>query len=461
MMSHLHLDGAVFSIGRCFICNQPLLYLQSAAGECYYYHMNSKSLYPRYLYPRVLEALADSPAVLIHGARQCGKTTLAQVIGSENGYAYYTFDDDIQLEAATADPIGYVRSLPEKVILDEIQRVPRIFTSLKSAIDSGGKPGQFILTGSANVLLIPQLADSLAGRMEILCLHPLAQCEIHRSQSSFLDDIFNANFQAHRKSRSLGSELIDMVTAGGFPAVLKRTTERRRATWQRNYITTLIQRDIRDLGRINHLDVVPRLLEAIAGETATLLNVSNLSAPFQVSRPTIREYINLLNLMFLVEELPAWHRNHLKRFVKSPKIHFTDTGLVAAILGVGGDSLIADRTLYGRMVETFILQELKRQASWWDREVSFSHYRDKDKVEVDIVLQSGNKLAGIEVKAGATVTRDDFKGLARLRTIDPAAFVAGVVVYDGDAIVPFGEKLFAVPIAELTGINAEADGNSL
>lgn len=246
--------------------------------------MKEADLYPRYLRLRIEEALADSPVVLIHGPRQCGKTTLARLIGDEKGFAYLTFDDDVQRAAAQADPVGYVADLPQRVVLDEVQRVPELFTSLKVAVDTRRDPGRFILTGSANVLLVPKLADSLAGRMEILRLHPLSQAELTGHAPVFLSMLFKTGFKAGTSGRRMGMALAERVAAGGYPAALARASAPRRAAWYRDYADTLIQRDVRALARISALDALPRLLAMAAGQTACLMNVSELAAPFQMSR---------------------------------------------------------------------------------------------------------------------------------------------------------------------------------
>ena len=409
--------------------------------------MKQGALYPRYLRPRIAEALADSPAVLIYGPRQCGKTTLARLVGGEKGFAYFTFDDDVQRAAAQADPVGYVAALPQRAVLDEVQKVPELFTSLKAAVDSRREPGRFILTGSANVLLVPRLADSLAGRMEILRLHPLAQVELAGGLPGFLSMLFGPGFKAGSSGRRQGRALAERVAAGGYPAALARATARRRAAWYRDCAETLIQRDIRDLARISALDALPRLLALAAGQTACLVNISELAAPFQMSRPTIREYVTLLSRIFLLEELPPWHSNRMKRLVKTPKLHLGDTGLACTLLGLSAETLWNDRTVFGRMLETFVYQELRRQAGYLQEAIVFSHFRDKDKVEVDVVLESGGRVAAVEVKAAATVTGDDFKGLRKLRDAARETFAAGALLYDGEATVRFGDQLYAVPLS--------------
>lgn len=411
--------------------------------------MTESALYPRYAEPRLIEALADSPVVLIHGPRQCGKTTLAQAVGKRMGFVYLSFDDDVVRGAAEADPAGFVADLPERVILDEVQRVPTLFAALKTVVDRKRIAGRFMLTGSANVLLVPKLSDSLAGRMQILRLHPLAQCELARRPPGFLGALFDGRFKT-RGTQRLAGQLAERIVAGGYPAALTRPAGRRRARWYHDYLEALVQRDVRDLARISSLDALPRLLALAAAQTGRLLNVTDLAAPFQISRPTIRNYVALLERVFLLEVLPPWHSNRLSRLVKTPKLHLGDTGLACALLGVDATALSLARPLLGQVLETFVYQELRRQASWDDEPLNFFHYRDKDGAEVDIVIERGARvLVGVEVKASATVTAADFRGLRKLKDAAGKRFAAGVVLYDGETSASFGEGQYAVPLCAL------------
>lgn len=411
--------------------------------------MTERRLHPRFGAPRLVEALGDSPVVLVHGPRQCGKTTLVRGVGEPRGYDYLSFDDDVLRNAAISDPAGFVADLAGPVILDEVQRVPSIFSSLKAAVDRDRRPGRFLLTGSANVLLLPTLAESLAGRMEILRLHPLAQCELAGREPGFLDNLFTGSFKTRRSVR-LGAAMAERVVAGGYPAALARNQSGRRSAWYRSYVETMVQRDVRDLARIRSLDVLPRLLEGAASQTSQLFNLSDLASPFQVSRPTIEDYVTLLERVFLLERLQPWHRNRLSRLVKTPKLHVVDTGLACAVLNLDAAALASDRAKLGPLLETFVFQELRRQASWQESEIRFHHFRDKDGFEVDIVLErTGGALAGIEVKAAASVNAADLRGLRKFRDLAGERFTAGVVLYDGEASVRFEDGLFAIPIRTL------------
>ena len=411
--------------------------------------MSNSNLYPRLVERKLATALEGSPVVLIHGPRQCGKTTLAQMFGTPRGYAYFSLDDDATRSGAMEDPRGFASDLPARAIIDEVQRVPALFPALKLEVDRQRIPGRFLLTGSTQVLLMPQLAESLAGRLQVVRLHPLAQCELARRTPRFLDNLFGTDFTIQRTNR-LAHDLSEMVAAGGYPAALAEPTELRRYNWYRNYLDALIQRDVRSLARIDRADALSRLIALAAERTATLFNASALAAPFALSRPTIKSYVLLLERIFLLDRLLPWHNERARRLLKTPKIHIGDTGLACALLGIDALGLAEERSLRGRFLETFAFQELQRQASGHDAPVSFFHFRNKDGAEVDIVLERGRRqVAGVEVKAGATVTAADFRGLRTLRQAAGHRFAGGVVLYDGEVSVNFGDRLYAVPLRQL------------
>jgi predicted AAA+ superfamily ATPase len=262
-------------------------------------------------------------------------------------------------------------------------------------------------------------------------------------------NLFEAGFKTGRHER-LGPELGQRIVSGGYPAASKRASQRRRASWYQNRIEALVQRDGLDLARISSLDGLPRLLALAAGQTARLLNISDMASPFHLSRPTIRDYVTLLESLFLVEELQPWYTNRLKRLVKTPKLYLGDTGLASALLGSDGPALNQDRAVLGQPLETFVFNELKRQASWQPDPVRSHHFRDRDGYEVDLVLErSGGAIAGVEVKAAAAATPRDFRGLRKLGDAANVNFCAGVVLYDGETSIGFGDRFFAVPIRSL------------
>lgn len=408
--------------------------------------------YPRLVQRLLDEAIRDSPVVLIHGPRQSGKTTLARTFLEPLGYTYYSFDTESMLNAASADPEGFVADLPDKVILDEIQRVPQLFRSLKYQIDQNRQPGRFVLSGSANILLLPQLSDSLAGRMEVLRLHPLSQTELQQSTGGFIDHLFSSDRLDTRllSSERLGDVLAQRIVAGGFPAALARSREPRIQRWYSDYVSSVLQRDISELASIASIDAIPRLFSIIASNTSRLLNVAELASPLSISRPTIKHYVSLLEAIFLVDILPPWHKNLAQRLIKTPRLFCTDTGIACASLRQNTTSLRSMPELYGRMVETYVVQELKRMSSWMDEAIEISYYRDKDGFEVDAILESQGRLVGIEVKSSSTVTTSDFRGLRKLKSLAGSEFHRGIVLYDGAQALSFGDSMYAIPIGALS-----------
>ncbi len=415
--------------------------------------MIQKVIYPRHIEPRLKKALKDSPLVLIQGSRQCGKTTLAQAIEKSTDYKYLTFDDENIRIQAVEDPLNFVNSLPERVILDEAQRAPEIFPSIKLSVDRDRTAGRFILTGSVNLLQTKQIKESLAGRMDILRLHPFSQNELQQTKPKFPDLLFAPDFSISQDLPNKNS-YIDRIVTGGYPTVLKRSKTRRH-NWYRNYIESIVNSDARTISGIRSIETLPRLLEIAAGRTACLLNVNNLASSFQLDRLTIDSYLMVLEKMFLMERIPAWHSNRAKRLVKTPKMHLCDTGVVCALLDLDKSALLEDRMLFSHILETFVLQELKRQASASDRNHSFYHFRNRDGEEVDIVIQRGIKLAGVEVKASGTIRKSDFNGLRKLKEAVGKNFAGGILFYNGDSVLSHGKSLYALPVRKLWEITAD------
>jgi predicted AAA+ superfamily ATPase len=405
----------------------------------------------RYISDRLLEALADSPVVLLHGARQTGKSTLVQNITSTGHRAkYFTLDDAVVLGAATADPAGFLAGTTGPVALDEVQRAPDLFLAIKAEVDRNRKPGRYLLTGSANVLMLPKLSESLAGRMEILPMWPLSQGEIAGERENFIDSLF-----AHQPIKATaGSEsdrpLADRILAGGYPEAQRREAPSRRRAWFNSYISTILQRDVRDLANVDGLHAMPRLLALLASRVGSLLNQAEVSRSLGMPQTTLKRYLALLEATFLVQPLPAWSSNLGKRLVKSPKLYLNDTGLASSLLGQADERGLRQSQLLGPLAENFVVMELRKQATWSKTEPSLFHFRTLAGQEVDIVLESpSGDIIGIEVKTGATVGTGDFKGLRVLAEESGKRFLKGVVLYQGHEVVAFGKNLHALPMEAL------------
>lgn len=408
----------------------------------------AKSLIDRKARPVVETALADTRVVLISGPRQAGKTTLArQFAGSDR--PYLTLDDVGTLNAARSDPTGFIRGI-DRAVIDEVQRAPDLILAIKESVDLNEEPGRFLLTGSANLATVPAIADSLAGRMAVVSLLPFAQSEIHSSPGRLLDRLFDGEEPAIEGDVVFGDDLIDLVLKGGYPEVLRRATPARRASWLEDYVSLILDRDVRDIANIDQLDRLPRLLDVLAEHAGQLVNHSSFGSALGLSSVTAQKYVSILERLFLIRTIAPWSNNRLSRLVKTPKIHFVDTGLLASLREDDLDTIRRDRTRFGALLESFVVSELLKLASWSERRLSFSHYRTKDRDEVDVVIEDRRgRIIGIELKASATVKSDDFKGLRQLQQAVGDRFVRGLLLHDHDRVTPFGEKLQAAPLSIL------------
>src|SRR5665213_150 len=401
------------------------------------------ALLDRELVPAVLASLKDSPVVFIQGARQTGKSTLAKSLAG-HGYParYLTLDDAVTLSAAQADPRGFVAGLDSPVIIDEVQRAPMLALAIKSAVDDDRKPGRFLLTGSANVLLLPRVAESLAGRIEIHTLWPLSQGELAGVHENFIDAIFRARFSAGDITGESWNRLVERMVAGGYPEMLHRTADERRRAWFGSYITTILQRDVRDISNVRDLADLPRLLKLVASRAGGLLDYADLARGLSMPQTTLKRYMGLFEGTFLVQTLPAWFTNIGKRLVKAPKLLLNDTGLLIHLLGTSASRLRSDRTLAGGVLENFVALELLKQRGWSKLQPNLYHFRTHPGEEVDLVLEDpAGRVVGIEVKASASIDARHFKGLHALAAAAGKRFVPGVVLYGGDHPVPFAKNL--------------------
>lgn len=406
-------------------------------------------MFERFVERRAEEALTDTPVVLIVGPRRAGKTTLVRKMG-EAGRTYITLDDQTVLEAAQSDPAGFIRGL-DKAIIDEIQRAPDLLLAIKKTVDEDYRPGRFLLTGSANVLTLPRITDSLAGRMETIRMLPLAKAEVEGRTPSFLERLFDGKLQG-QKEAIIGDDLIELVLRGGFPEAISRDSERRRQDWARSYLTSILTRDLRDIADVEKLTELPKFVRLLAEHSGQLVNYSQLANGINVNQRTGQRYVGLLEQVFLISTLQPWFTNALKRIVKTPKLHFLDSGLLATSRGLTLDRVRADRGPFGALLESFVFSEVLKLMTASDLRLVPHHFRDRDMREVDIVLERDDgTITGIEVKASATVKASDFGGLRALAAACGDRFVFGVVLYDSTDVVPFGDRLAAAPLSCLWG----------
>lgn len=402
-------------------------------------------MYDRFVERRAEEALSDTPVVLIVGPRRAGKTTLVRKMGKTDR-TYITLDDQTVLDAAQSDPTGFIRGL-DRAIIDEIQRAPDLLLAIKKTVDEDYRSGRFLLTGSANVLTLARVADSLAGRMETIQMLPLARAEVAGKTPTFLERVFEGKLQNQREA-IVGDDLTQLVLLGGFPEAITRESERRRQDWLRSYLTSILTRDLRDIAEVEKLTELPKFVRLLAEHSGQLVNYSQFGAGINVSHKTGQRYVALLEQVFLIATLQPWFTNALKRIVKTPKLHFLDSGLLATVRGLTFERVKADRGTFGALLESFVFSEVLKLMTASDLRLTSYHFRDRNMREVDIVLERDDgKVVGIEVKASATVKAGDFSGLRALAEACGDRFEFGVVLYDSADVVPFGHRLAAAPLS--------------
>lgn len=406
----------------------------------------------RNLAPLLAAALADTPVVLLHGARQVGKTTLARSTAAAGARRYITLDDSTVLAAALADPDSFIAGIEGPVVIDEVQRAPELLRAIKASVDRVRAPGRFLLTGSANVMLLPRIAESLAGRMEIITLWPLSQGELNNRRESFIEAVFSAHPARKLRAADSGTPIATRLVRGGFPEASSRADEPRRQAWFASYVTSVLQRDVRDVSRIENLTALPRLLSLLAARTSGMLSAADISRTLGVPASTLGRYLTLLEATFLTAPVPAWTANIGLRLVKAPKVTLCDTGLAAALLGADRARVASDPHLLGQLLENFVIMELRKQSGWSAPRASIHHFRTHNGLEVDIVLEAADgRIVGVEVKSGSTVNNGDFRGMRELAEQCGPRFAGGYVLHGGEELVAFGKGFWAAPLSCLWG----------
>ncbi len=415
-------------------------------------------LYRRSLRLKLDAALKQSPAVLVTGPRQAGKTTLIKEMGIKYGYSYTNFDDILALASVINDPVGFIANLQKPAILDEVQRANQnVFLTIKKDIDENREPGRYALTGSTDPLLIPQLSDAFVGRMEILNLLPLSVGEILGQDSFFIDTVFKNKLtvDVFSKRTITQRELYSLILKGGYP-VIQKCSDAQRNVWFHSYISTIIERDVQELAHIEKLTRLPNLLELLAVRTGSLLNISNLSKDYSdIPRTTIHRYLALFYKLFLVYFCEPWKANLGDRLIKTQKTFFFDTGLAAFLLNLNEERASYNPIMMGNLLENFALAEILRQQAWNETRIKIYYFRTSSNIEVDFVLENGSgSIVGIEVKHSGTVNPSDFNGLRYLQEKTKERFIRGIVLYMGTESIPFGKNFWAVPVNQLWEMGA-------
>jgi predicted AAA+ superfamily ATPase len=392
------------------------------------------------------EALKISPCVLLSGARQTGKSTLTL----EQDYSYRVFDNISDRNSALNDPIGYISSLPKPIAIDEIQKVPQVLEAIKIDIDKNRVNGNFLLTGSANILDMKKTKDTLAGRIIEINLMPLSCKEIqNKPYENIIDMFFSSDISKLSLSDISIEKIYESIINGGYPEIQKIDTKLGKELWFSSYISTYIERDIRDIGELKDISSFIRFYNIIASRSTAILKKSQIANDSAISEITVNNYISMLEMIYQITLLNPYSSNISKRFIKSPKLYMNDSGILCHLLNIKSTEELINSKSKGDVVETFVFAELLKHVKYSSTKPQMYHYRTNDKKEIDFILQRANKIIAIEVKTSHTVKKDDFKHIIDLQNKTKNEVVIGIVIYSGDTIIPFGDDSclrFAVPM---------------
>lgn len=405
----------------------------------------------RHAEPRVLEALGDTRIVVVQGARQVGKTTLIQRIVDGRGGRLESFDDPLTARTAREDPVGFLSSDPDRLLaIDEIQRVPELILALKYVVDRDPRPGRFLVTASADLLTLPAVEDSLAGRTDTIELHGFSQGELSTHTERFVDRLLAGERFVDHRSDLHRRNYLDRAIAGGYPEALTRTPGRRRDQWLDNYVNSIVRREAGEVSNLQRVAELPLILRVLAARNSSELNVADVARDTEIPTRTLTPYLELLQTLYLTQHIPAWARNLAKRVVSRPKVSLLDTGLAARLINVStrGASPDANPEAAGAILEGFVAGEIRRQLTWSEETPRLGHFRDQSSSrEVDLVLETPDgRVAGVEVKSSASPSIKDAKGLEYLRDKLGKRFVAGVVLHTGTTGGSFSDRISAVPM---------------
>lgn len=405
-------------------------------------------MYKRWQENGIKSALNTRKVVILSGSRQCGKTTTSKAM-TDRQSVYRTLDDYTLLQAAQNDPQGFIKLSKGTMIIDEVQRVPELITAIKKAVDENTRYGQYLITGSVNIQTLPTVRESLAGRVKKIRLRPLTQGEILKKSPKFLQRLKKQNFI---NNNSYDKEKIsEMIFKGGFPEPMQMKSAQMRKSWYKDYIETIIEYDLHNISNIRRQDSLKELIKIIASFSSKFIDKSKITASLGIANQTLDSYLGVLENTYLVDKLSPWLKTDCERVNKQSKYFMTDTGFMASLLNWKADDMLLNADKSGKIFETFVYNELIAQIELKDDEYELYHYRDRERREIDFIIQDeNNNIYGIEVKAGSSVTKDRFKHLTWFKNnLAKNKNFSGIVLYTGEQVVPFGNNLLAVPMNNL------------
>ena len=402
------------------------------------------------------ERMREEPVVALQGPRAVGKSTLLSELADRHGAVVVDLDEPAMRAAVEVDPAAFVDGAAP-VCIDEYQHVPAVLDAIKAQLNRDSRPGRFVITGSTRYDALPAAAQSLTGRLHLLTVWPLTQSEIDGTGDSLLSALMDDPDRAIQRgsaSATTKAQYTARVVAGGMPIPLARNTPAARNRWFDDYIRLVLERDVRDLSRLRLAEQLPALLRRLAAQTARPLNITMAASGAGLDRATATDYLKLLEAVFMVMRLPAWGTTIRARVANAPKVHVVDSGIATHLLRLTPEKLAtrdpASLSQFGHLLETFVVGELIRAASWLDDVAACGHWRTHDGHEVDLIVERGDGgVLAFEVKAAGQVASHDARHLRHLRDALGERLLAGVALYTGTRAYRLDDRLYALPIDRL------------
>lgn len=385
------------------------------------------------------------PVLLISGARQVGKSTLALHLGIDN---YITLDDINMYQMAKNDPKGFIEHIEKPVIIDEVQRLPQLMITIKEYVDKERINGMFILTGSASLAGFKDISDSLAGRIGIVELYPLSLKEKYEKEGNIVD-IFTRDLDAFVLKKYDNNMIVANIIDGGYPEIQKIDNDKAKYLWFSSYIRTYIESDAKELANIRNMDKFMNMYRLCMLRSGNIFNQNELQKESGLDNKTFSSYFSVLEHTYQLQKVQPFFKNELKRLVKSPKIFAIDTGVLCHLLRINNEQEYEASPYKGDILETFVYSELLKANTYASRKATLSYYRTSDKKEIDFILEFSNSIVAIEVKASKSVTKSDFKHIYHLANEIPELFSKGIVLYNGESLLKIDENMYAVPFGFL------------
>ena len=399
----------------------------------------------RWIKDKIQESLNSRRVTMLVGARQCGKTTLAIDIAGKSDFEYVTLDDEQDI--AESDPNGFIKHYNKTMIIDEIQRVPKLILAIKKAVDKNNRYGQYIITGSADIQSLPSVKESLAGRAKKIRLRPFSYGEFLELKPNFINRLRNRSFI--NNSGFDKRKIIELAFKGGFPEPLLNQDKINIQEWYKDYTDLILDSDLKYVANVKRQNKLRMLFNVINAYSSKYITKSDIARELSISRATLDEYLNILERVYLIDGVPSWHKRDYETALDKTKYFMCDTGLMSSILNWSEKEVYKDSDKSGKLTETFVYNQIVPQIEL-ERDMFLTHWRDNRKREIDFIIEDNDNIFGVEVKSGTDVKLDSFRHLEWFsKNLVKDKKFTGIILYTGDRTMQWKNEMFTVPINNL------------